>query len=145
MNPFNTSCTHRSKGALAGVALLLGLFFMPVLANGDELPAFRHGRWEFHRTMGGKSTEIRKCIDPSENILQKEGCKFSSIKKAGNIYTFTADCPEVNPLSPQLGGRTTVVLDVKSDSFYQVVSERMVDGVTVKEYLDARRRADCEK
>ncbi|PKN67277.1 MAG: hypothetical protein CVU57_02730 [Deltaproteobacteria bacterium HGW-Deltaproteobacteria-15] len=145
MNPFNTPCNRRSKEVLAGVALLLlGLLFTPVPnANGEALPVFRQGNWVFNRTMAGRSMEVRRCTDPNENILQKGECKFSSIEKSGNIYRFTADCPEEIPSSPRLGGRTSVVLDVKSDSFYQALSEKVVDGQTVKEYLDARRKGDC--
>ena len=139
------SYKHRPMSVLAGGALFFGLLFASVPASADELPAFRRGMWEFHRTMAGKSTEARKCIDPTENILQKTGCTFSSIKKSENIYTFVAECPAENPTSPVLGGRSTVVLDVKSNSFYQVVSEGTVAGHPVKEYLDARRRSDCAK
>ena len=145
MTTFIVSSKHPSKKVLAGVALLFAILFTQALACADELPTFRPGLWEFHRTMGGKSTEMRKCIDPNENILQKAGCTFSSIQKSGNIYTVIAECPAENPRIPELGGRTTVVIDVKSDSFYQVVSEGLVDGHPVKEYLDARRRGNCAK
>ena len=140
-----TPCKYLTRGALAGTALLLGLLFTPIPANADELPAFRQGMWVFNRTTAGKSMEVRRCADPNENLLQKAGCKISSIQKSGNSYTFVAECPAQSPMSPELGGRTTVTLEAKSDSFYQVVSEAVVDGQTVKEYLDARRSGDCAR
>jgi len=53
--------------------------------------------------------------------------------------------PPEGPVSPELGGRLTVVLKVMSDSFYQVLAEGMINGKPMKEYLDARRVGDCEK
>jgi hypothetical protein len=145
MNIFNKPCKHRSKGVFAAVALLFGLLLTQAAANADELPAFRHGLWAFHRTMGGRGVEMRKCIDPSENILQKSGCKLSSINKSENTFTFTADCPAETSPSLELGGHLTVTLKVMSDSFYQIVAEGMMNGQAVKEYLDARRVGDCAK
>lgn len=142
---FNAPCKHGSKGVFAAVAFLFGLLFTPLTVSADELPAFRHGMWEFHRTMGGKSSELRKCTDPSGDILQKSGCKVSSIKKSENTYTFIVDCPAEIPLSPELGGRITVSLKVMGDSFYQVVAEGLVNGQPMKEFLDARRIGDCAK
>jgi hypothetical protein len=145
MTAHTTPRKYRTKGGAAGVALLLGLFFTPIPANADELPVFRQGMWVFNRTIAGKSLEMRKCTDPNENLLLKAACKFSSIQKSGNRYTFVAECPARDPMSPELGGRMTVTLEAKSDSFYQVISEGVVDGQPVKEYLDARRSGDCGK
>jgi hypothetical protein len=143
MFTFVVSRKYLSKGALAGFGLLLGIFFVPAFTGADELPAFRQGMWTFHRTMAGKPTEMRRCIDPSENILQKQGCTYTSISKSGNSYTFVADCPAASPGKPELTGRITGTVDVKSDSFYQVVSEGTINGQPVKEYFDARRTGDC--
>jgi hypothetical protein len=144
MKPYNT-LKGRSKTILSGMALSLGLLLVYSTVSADELPTFRHGMWYFHRTMAGKSMEAKKCIDPSGDILQKGGCKFSSVKKSGNTYTFTADCPEVTPSIPELGGRMSVVLTVVSDSFYKVESQGLINGQAAKEFLDARRTGDCPK
>lgn len=144
MKRFIGSLIQRGTGVLAGAALLLGIGFSSLATSAAELPTFRRGLWVFNRTMAGKSLEIRKCLDPDENILLKAECRFSSIKKSGNLYTFTAECPAQNPMSPVLGGRVNVELDAKSDSFYQVVSDGVIDGHPVKEYLDARRLGDCK-
>jgi len=146
MITLNTTLVRRFNRALAKAVLLFGILCMPAFAGAEELPTFLPGMWEFNLTTGnGRRIEVRRCTDPTENVLQKKDCKISSIKKSGNIYTFVADLPERPSSSPALGGRTKVVLEVKSDRFYQVVSEGMVDGHPVKEYLDARRRGDCRK
>jgi hypothetical protein len=144
MKPYNTS-KDRSKTVLSGIALLMGLLLMYSTVSADELPTFRQGMWYFHRTMGGKIIEARKCMDPSGDILQKSGCKFSSVKKSGKTYTFTADCPPVAPTIPELGGRITGVLTAVSDAFYKVELEGIIDGQPMKEFLDARRTGDCKK
>jgi hypothetical protein len=135
----------RSKTLFSGIAFLLGLLLTQSPVNADDLPTFRHGMWTFHRTMAGKSMEAKKCIDPSGDILQKSGCKLSSVKKSGNTYTFTADCQPVAPTIPELGGRMTVTLTVVSDSFYKVESHGIINGKAAKEFLDARRTGDCTK
>jgi hypothetical protein len=145
MTAYATLHERCSRRTMVGVALLIGLLAAPLAAEADDLPVFKQGMWVFNRTISGKSMEMRRCVDPNENVLQKPGCKISPIKKSGTRYTFTADCPEGNPQSPILGGHTDVVLEVKGDSFYQVVSEGVVAGQTVKEYLDARRSGDCDQ
>jgi hypothetical protein len=126
----------------------IAFFFMLIISfpsGADELPKFRQGKWIFNRTLSGQSREMRRCIDPNEDLLLRGGCKISSVKKSGNIYTFTALCTVKSPSGTEESTSSTVTLDVKSDSFYQVVSERMVQGNTVKDYLDARRLGDCDK
>jgi hypothetical protein len=127
------------------MALILGILLIQSPVSADELPTFRHGMWYFHRTMNSRSMEARKCTDPSPDILQKGGCKLSSVKKSGNTYTLTADCPPVAPKIGELGGSMTVILTVVSDSFYKVESKGVSNGQVVKEFLDARRTADCPK
>ena len=144
MKPYDTS-KGRSKTVLSGMALLMGLLLMHSTVSADDLPTFRQGMWYFHRTLGGKSIEAKKCTDPSGDILQKGGCKLSSVKKSENTYTFTADCPPVAPTIPELGGRMTVILTVVSDAFYKVESQGIINGQVAKEFLDARRTGDCKK
>lgn|SRR5512136_2773711 len=144
MKPYNTS-KGCSKRIFSGIALLLGLLLVYSTVSADPLPTFRQGMWYFHRTMAGKNMETKKCVDPSGDILQKGGCKLSSVKKSKNTYTFTADCPAVAPTIPELGGRMTVILTVVSDSFYKVESQGTINGQAVKEFLDARRTGDCTK
>jgi len=143
--PSNKSIRSRSTMLFVAAALLCGIFFVQETARGDEPPTFRRGMWTFHRTMSGKNMEMTKCADPSENVLQKNGCTLSSVKKSGQIFTFTADCPPMASAIPELGGRTTVTLDVVSDSFYKAESDGLVNGQPVKEFLDARRIGDCAK
>jgi hypothetical protein len=144
MRPYNTS-KGRSMTILSGMALLMGLLLIQSTVSADELPTFRQGMWYFHRSIAGKNMETKKCVDPSGDILQKGGCKLSSVKKSGNTYTFTADCPAVAPTIPELGGRMTVTLTVVSDSFYKVESQATINGQPMKEFLDARRTGDCTK
>jgi len=46
---------------------------------------------------------IKKCTSPNGDMrwqnamLEKAGCRFSSMKKYGNIYTFTVECTMKNP------------------------------------------------
>jgi len=144
MIKMKTHCKNRwLKGILSGITLLC-LLAISFPAGAEELPKFRQGKWIFHRTILEKTREIRRCIDPNKDILLRGGCKISSIKKSGNTYTFTALCTVKSP-SGEENISTNVTLDVKSDSFYQVISERMVHGKLEKEYLDARRLGDCDK
>ena len=132
------------KVILSGITLFC-LIAISFSAGAEELPRFRQGKWIFHRTILEKTREIRRCVDPNEDLLLRGGCRISSIKKSGNIYTFTAACPDKSPSGAEKGITTSVTLEVKSNSFYQAVSERMVHGKPEKEYLDARRLGDCDK
>ncbi len=144
MKAYNTS-KGRSRTIFSGMSLFFGLLLICSSVSADELPTFRHGMWYFHRTISGKIIEAKKCTDPSQDILQKAGCKLSSVKKSGDTYTFSADCPTVAPKTPELGGQMNVILTVVSDSFYKVESQGTIDGKRVKEFLDARRIGDCAK
>ena len=137
-------CKHFFKILPAGITFLC-MLVVSLPSGADDLPKFRQGKWIFHRTVSGQSREIRRCIDPNEDILLRGGCTISSIKKTGDIYTFTAVCPDKSPSGAEDSITTTATLDVKSDSFYQATSERMVHGKMEKEYLDARRLGDCKK
>ena len=121
----------------------------PALA--DELPAFRQGMWKFDRTVGKEKLEMTKCASPSEDMrkqnamLEKGGCRFSPVKKSGNVYTFTADCSIKSPSGATISSRTTSVMTVESDTAYQIEIDGVTDGQSTKELLVARRIGDCNK
>lgn len=144
MTKLRIHCRQCLKGVFL-IVIPVCLLIMSLPAGAEDLPEFRQGKWIFQRTILEKTMEIRRCIDPNEDILLRGGCKISSIKKSGNIYTFKALCTGKSPSGTEESTSTSVRLDVKSDSFYQAVSERMVHGKMEKEYLDARRLGDCTK
>ena len=75
------------QAALAAVSV--GLATLP--AQAGELPTFRHGLWEFTRTldMGGgeKTISARRCTEPGEEMsrqnamLAKAGCTVSPVSR----------------------------------------------------------------
>ena len=117
----------------------------------DELPAFRQGMWKFERTVGKEKFEVTKCTSPSEDMrkqnamLEKGGCRFSPVKKSGNVYTFTADCSIKTPSGAAISSRTTSVMTVESDTAYKIEIDGVTDGQTTKELLVAQRIGDCNK
>jgi hypothetical protein len=137
------------QAALAAVSLeLAGL-----PAQAGELPTFRHGLWEFTRTldMGGgeKTISSRRCTEPGEEMsrqnamLAKAGCTVSPVSRQGNAYSFVADCKG--------GGMGKVVsrsvITVESDASYTVEIESSGDvgpGTGKRrEVLKAHRVSDC--
>jgi hypothetical protein len=117
----------------------------------DDLPSFRRGMWEFHRTIEGAGSQgkpqtitNKKCTDPTEDMkkqnemLSKAGCTFSPVTRGGNVYSFTSDCT-VKGVS--LHGKT--VITVESDGAYTVSIETRQGMQVTKETLKARRTGDC--
>jgi len=137
------------QAALAAVSLQLA----SLPAQAGELPTFRHGLWEFTRTldMGGgeKTISSRRCTEPGEEMsrqnamLAKAGCTVSPVSRQGNAYSFVADCKG--------GGMGKVVsrsvITVESDASYTVEIESSGDvgpGTGKRrEVLKAHRVSDC--
>jgi hypothetical protein len=127
----------------------VGLIFLTVACSiaiaGEDLPVFRQGMWKFTRTVSGKPVESSKCTNPTDDMkrqnatLAKAGCTFSSIRKAGNTYTYEANCTMPGGMT----SRTTSVLTVESDSAYRLEVNGTVNGEPTKETLVARRVGDC--
>ena len=121
----------------------------PALA--DDLPALRHGLWKFQRTVGGETLETTKCTSPSEDMkkmnakLEKGGCRFSPVKKSGNVYTYTADCSMKMPSGSMMSSRSTSVMTVVGESSYKIEIDVVTDGQASKELLVAQRVGDCTK
>jgi len=142
---------HREKMFVATVTaiLLSTLASGPVLA--DDLPALRQGMWKFERTVGGEKIESTKCASPTENMksmnakLEKSGCRFSPVKKSGNVYTYTADCSMKMPTGATMSSRSTSVMTVAGDSSYKIDIDAVTDGQASKEQLVAKRVGDCTK
>ena len=117
----------------------------------DEAPAFRHGLWQFDRTVGGQALQTRSCSSPSEDmerqnaILEKGGCKSSPGKRSGSVYSFTVECTVTTPGSGTVNVRSTSVMTVESDSAYQVDITTTGAGTSTQERLVARRIGDCAK
>ena len=121
----------------------------PVLA--DDLPAFRQGLWKFERTVGGRMIESTKCTSPTEDMkrmnakLEKSGCRFSPVKKSGNVFTYTADCSMRMPTGKTMTSRSTSVMTVAGDASYRIEIDAVTDGRASKELLVAQRVGDCKK
>jgi hypothetical protein len=123
------------------------------VAFADEWPTLRSGMWEYKRTMvrsdqPGKPIVVtrRKCGNPAADMkrqnaqLTAAGCRFSPVGKAGNVYTFTAQC---STAGIQVQSRST--LTVENPGAYRLFVESHEGGVTSKETLIARRVGDCAK
>ena len=151
MDPRTGSYWHHKKMIVATVTaiLLSTLAAGPVLA--DDLPALRQGLWKFQRTVGGKKIEATKCTSPTEDMkkmnakLEKSGCRFSPVKKSGNVYTYTADCSMKMPTGATMKSRSTSVMTVASESSYRIEIDVVTDGQASKELLVAQRVGDCTK
>jgi len=136
----------------AGLAAVLALTLAAV-AFADPWPTLRSGMWEYQRTMvrsaqPGKPIVVtkRKCGNPAEDMkrqnaqLTAAGCRFSPVRKAGNVYTFTSQC---SMAGIQVQSRST--LTVESPDAYHLFVESREGGETSKETLIARRMGDCAK
>jgi hypothetical protein len=146
-----TGSHRRRKMIVATVTAILisTLASGPVLA--DDLPALRQGLWKFRRTVGGQKIERTECTSPTEDMkkmnakLEKGGCRLSPVKKAGNVYTYTADCSMKMPTGATMKSRSTSVMTVASESSYKIEIDVVTDGQASKERLVAQRVGDCPK
>ncbi len=134
------------------IAAFVGAAVASAAALADELPVLTPGMWEFKRTVeslgaGGKPTnvETRQCTDPtadmrkSNDMLAKQGCRFSPISRSGGTYAFTSDC--------QIQGvryQSRSVITVESGSAYRVDVTSSGSGPSTKELLVAKRTGDCK-
>jgi hypothetical protein len=151
MDPRTGSYWHHKRMIVATVTaiLLSTLASGPVLA--DDLPALRQGLWKFQRTVGGKKIEATKCTSPTEDMktmnakLEKSGCRFTPVKKSGNVYTYTADCTMKMPTGATMNSRSTSVMTVAGESSYKIEIDVVTDGQASKELLVAQRVGDCTK
>lgn len=151
MDPRSGSYRHCKGMLVATVAAILisTLVSGPVLA--DDLPALRQGMWKFQRTVAGKKIESTKCASPTEDMktmnakLEKSGCRFSPVKKSGNVYTYTADCSMKMPTGATMNSRSSSVMTVASESSYKIEIDVVTDGQASKESLVAQRIGDCTK
>jgi hypothetical protein len=142
----------RSKRMIvaAATAILVSTIALgPAIA--DDLPALRHGSWKFERTVAGKKIESTKCTNPTDDMktmtakLEKAGCRFTPVKKSGNVYTYTADCTMKMPTGATMNSRSTSVMTVVSESSYKIEIDVVTDGQASKELLVAQRTGDCPK
>lgn len=151
MDPRTGSYRGRKRTivAAATAVLIATLACGPVLA--DDLPALRQGLWKFDRTVGGKKIEATKCTSPTEDMktmnakLEKSGCRFTPVKKSGNVYTYTADCSMKMPTGATMNSRSTSAMTVVSESSYTIDIDVVTDGQASKERLVAQRVGDCPK
>ncbi|MGZ8460945.1 MAG: DUF3617 domain-containing protein [Candidatus Deferrimicrobiaceae bacterium] len=145
------SYRHRKRMivATATAILISTLACGPVLAA--DLPTLRQGLWKYERTVGGKKIEATKCTSPTEDMkkmnamLEKSGCRFSPVKKSGNVYTYTSDCSMKMPTGATMSSRSTSVMTVASESSYKIEIDVVTDGQASKELLVAQRVGDCTK
>ena len=72
--------------------------------------------------------------------LTAAGCRFSPVRRAGNVYTYTAQC---SMAGIQVQSRST--LTVENPGAYRLFVESREGGGTSKETLIARRVGDCAK
>ena len=151
MDPRTGSYWRRKRMMVATVTaiLLSTLASGPVLA--DDLPALRQGLWKFQRTVSGKKIETTECTSPTEDMkkmnatLEKSGCRMSPVKKAGNVFTYTADCSMKMPTGATMSSRSASVMTVASESSYRIEIDVVTDGQASKELLVAQRVGDCAK
>ena len=151
MDPRTGSCWHRTRMIVATVTAILisTLACGPLLA--DDLPALRQGMWKFQRTVDGKKIETTECTSPTEDMkkmnakLEKSGCRFTPVKRSGDVYTYTADCSMKMPGGATMSSRSTSVMTVASESSYRIEIDVMTDGQASKERLVAKRIGDCPK
>jgi len=134
------------------VAVFVGAAMVSAAALADELPMLTPGMWEFKRTVeshgaGGKpmNVETRSCTNPtadmrkSNEMLAKQGCRFSPVSKSGATYTFTSDC-QIQGMRYQ----SRSVITVDSGGSYRVDVTSSGSGPSTKEVLVARRTGDCK-
>jgi hypothetical protein len=142
---------HRPRVGVLGPAVVALSLCVSAVALAAELPAFRKGTWEFHRTVDGQDSSAKpttmtnkKCADPSADMkrmnemLSKQGCKFSATSAKANVYSFSADCKMQG-----VSGQSQSVITVESDSAYTVQVTGSAGGRSTKEFLVARRVGDC--
>ena len=152
MEPRKSSSGHRRRRIVAAAAavLIATLACGPVLA--DDLPALRQGLWKFDRTVGGKKIESTKCTSPTDDMKKqmnanraKSPCRFTPVKKSGNVYTYTADCSMKMPGGATMNSRSTSVMTVAGEGSYKIEVDVVTDGQASKELLVAQRVGDCPK
>jgi ABC-type transport system involved in cytochrome bd biosynthesis fused ATPase/permease subunit len=135
---------------LRSVAVMLSLCLFAI-ALAAELPPFRKGMWEFHRTVDAQDSSAKpttmtnkKCTDPSADMkrmnemLSKQGCKFSATTVKANVYSFSAECKMQGA-----SGQSQSTITVESDSAYTVLVTGSGGGRSTKEFLVAKRVGDC--
>jgi hypothetical protein len=138
---------HLTIGAGFGLLTLLALSVLSIPVGAEDLPVFRQGMWDFQRTVGTQKMKTQKCASPNDDMkrqnamLEKAGCHFAPLKKAGKTYTFTAECTGKNP---SITSHTTTVITVESDSAYTLQVDATAGGQSTKELLTARRIGDCK-
>jgi hypothetical protein len=151
MAPRNRSFGHCKRMIVATVIALLVSTLLCGAALADDLPALRQGMWKFQRTVGGEKIESTQCVNPTEDMrkmnakLEKSGCRFSPVKKSGNVYTYSADCSMKMPTGATMSSRSTSVMTVVSESSYKIEIDVVTDGQASKELLVAQRIGDCTK
>jgi hypothetical protein len=130
------------------LTLFLGAFVSQV-AFAEDLPAFKQGQWHYDRSvsMGGGQPmvlQLDKCSDPTmefkaTNAKIASFCKFVPVAKAGNVYTFTADCTIPS-------GRTVskTELTPAGEEAYSLKVTTEAGGSVVTEELKAKRTGDCK-
>ena len=149
MDPRTGSYRNRKRMLVATVTAILISTIACGPALADDLPALRQGLWKFQRTVAGKKIETTKCASPTEDMkkmnatLEKSGCRFSPVKKSGNVYISTADCSMKMPSGATMSSRSTSVLTVVSEISYKIEIDVVTDGKSSKELLDAQRIGDC--
>lgn len=138
---------HLTIGTGFGLLTLLALSVLSIPVGAEDLPVFRQGMWDFQRTVGTQNMHTQKCTSPNDDMkrqnamLEKAGCHFAPLKKAGKTYTFTAECAVKNS---SITSHTTTVITVESDSAYTVQVDGTTNGQPTKELLTARRIGDCK-
>ena len=134
MDPRIGSYWHHKRMIVATVTAVLLSTLAPGPVLADDLPALRQGLWKFQRTVGGQKIEMTECTSPTEDMkkmnatLEKSGCRFSPVKKSGNVYTYSADCSMKMPTGATMKSRSTSVMTVASESSYKIEIDVVTDG-----------------
>jgi hypothetical protein len=132
-------------------AVVLALCLTSVTFAADH-PSFRKGLWEFNRTIepqvpGGKATTMttKQCTDPTvdmkrmNDMLTKQGCKFSPVSVRGNVYSFSSACRIQG-----VPAESQSVITAESENAYTVHVTASGSAGATKELLVAKRVGDCQ-
>jgi Protein of unknown function (DUF3617) len=141
---------HRARLVAATVLVGAAPVFIAA-ARAEEPPAFRHGLWQFDRTVGGQKVQTQECTNPTEELkrqnatLTKSGCELTPAQRSTNTYTFSAECTIDAPAGARITARSTSIMTVESDTAYKVEITTTGAGTSTNELLIARRIGECKK
>jgi hypothetical protein len=121
----------------------------PSKTEGDVLPTFQPGLWEFKRTLANSAgkpqvSSIKKCTNPTADIeqkfslLSKQHCRFTPLRREHDRYASSWVCP-----MPQGAASFRSVLTVKGATGYEEATESRLGDRVNQQKIEAQRIGDC--